>query len=302
MNIKNIDLNLLRLFDVVYRTRNVSRAAEELGISQPAASQGLTRLRTMVRDPLFIRASGGVQPTLRAERLAAAVQGALGSIEEALSEPTVFDPARSRRVFRIHMSDIGEGRFLPELMVAALEQAPGIRIETLPVAETEIPDALDSGHIDFAFGFLPKIKETRRMDLFDDRYVVLMRDGHPLVHGRNLEQISLEDLRALEFASVRTHTDTLRILQLLGLEERLRLTTEHFLVLPAIVRATDLCAVIPRNTARDFVRGGGCVVIEPSFPLRDFTVSLHWSARFEHNSGNRWLRDTAVGLFANKGR
>ncbi|HEY9279197.1 MAG TPA: LysR family transcriptional regulator [Eoetvoesiella sp.] len=300
MNTKDIDLNLLRLFDAVYRTRSVSRAAEELDISQPTASQGLARLRIFLRDSLFVRAAGGVRPTQRADRLAVAVQGALGSIEQALNEPRQFDPAQSRRVFRIHMSDIGEGRFLPDLMHMARGVAPAVRIETMPLAETDIADALDSGRIDFAFGFLPKVTATQRTELFSDRYVVLLREGHPFMQRRKTEQASLQGLRSLDFVSVRTHTDTLRILQLLNLDDRVCLTTEHFLVLPDIIRATDLCGLIPRQTACNFVSEGGCAMIEAPFPLRDFSVSLHWSKRFEHDAGNRWLREKAVGLFAGR--
>lgn len=295
MHIKDIDLNLLRLFDAVYRTRNVSRAAELLDLTQPAASQGLTRLRTLLRDPLFMRAAGGVQPTPRADRLADAVRLALAAIEQALAESSEFEPPQSRRVFRIHMSDIGEGRFLPELMVALREQAPGVRIETQPLPRSEITAALDSGRIDFAFGFLPAVKDTQRTQLLKDRYVVLLRQGHPFARKRRTARALLADLRQLEFVAVRAHADTLRILQLLKLEDRLRLTTEHFMVLPSIVRATDLAVIMPRNIARGFE--GGYSIAEPAFPLREFTVSLHWSRRFEADPGNRWLRGVIEGLF-----
>lgn len=299
MNIKDVDLNLLRLFDAVYRMRGVSRAAEALHISQPAASQGLARLRTLLRDPLFVRAGGGVRPTPRADRLAIAVQSALGTLDQALNESSIFEPRESRRTFRIHMSDIGEGRFLPEILVALRNRAPGVRIETRPVAAADIADALDSGRIDFAFGFLPNVKETQSERLLNDRYVVLMREGHPYLQ-RCGSRVTLDDLHKLDFVAVRTHTNILRILQLLNLEDRLRLTTEHFVVLPAIVRATDLCVVMPRNIARNFAQGGGYAIIEPEFPLRDFVVSLHWSRRFEGDPGNRWFHQLAVELFAEK--
>jgi DNA-binding transcriptional LysR family regulator len=295
MQLKDIDLNLLRLFDAVYRARNVSRAAELLELTQPAASQGLTRLRTLIHDPLFVRAAGGVQPTPKADRLAQAVRQALGALEEALNETAEFDPGSSRRVFRIHMSDIGEGRFLPEMMVALRERAPGVRIETRPLPRGEITDALDAGRIDFALGFLPAVKETQRLQLLRDRYVVLLRAGHPFARRRKRGAALLADLKRLEFVSVRTHADTLRILQLLNLEDRVRLSTEHFMVLPAIVKATDLAVVMPRNIARGFE--GGYAIVEPPLPLRDFTVSLHWSRRFEADPGNRWLRQTLAELF-----
>jgi DNA-binding transcriptional LysR family regulator len=295
MRIQDIDLNLLRLFDAVYRLRNVSRAAESLSLTQPAASHGLTRLRLLIKDPLFMRAAGGVQPSPKADRLALAVRSALGTLEEALNETADFDPMQSRRVFRIHMSDIGEGRFLPELMVALRELAPGVRIETLPLPRADITEALDAGRVDFAFGFLPAVKDTQRMQLLQDRYIVLLRAGHPLARKRVGGQALLGELRRLEFVSVRSHADTLRILQLLNLEDRVRLTTEHFMVLPSIVKATDLAVVMPRNIARGFE--GGYAIVQPPLPLRDFTVSLHWSRRFEADPGNRWLRETLARIF-----
>ena len=297
MQLKDVDLNLLRLFDAVYRQRSVSRAAESLELTQPAASHGLTRLRLLIKDPLFVRAPGGVRPTPRADRLAQAVRVALGTLEEALNESAEFDPQRSPRTFRIHMSDIGEGRFLPDLMVLLREQAPGVRVETMPLPRDDVTEALDSGRIDLAFGFLPTVKETQRSQLLKDRYIVMLRKGHPFTRLRRSGKALLEALGQLEFVAVRTHADTLRILQLLNLEDRLRLTTEHFMVLPAIVKATDLAVVMPRNIAQGFAAEGGYAIVEPSFPLRDFAVSLHWSKRFEADPGNRWLRQAIVGLY-----
>ncbi len=298
MHMETMDLNLLRLFDAVYRARNVSRAAEMLGLTQPAASHGLGRLRLLLKDALFTRAPGGVAPTPRAERLAAAVQAALSTLDEALAEPDRFEPRASRKAFRIHMSDIGEGRFLPALMARLGELAPGVRLETLPLAPGEIAPALDSGRIDFAFGFLPQVRDTQRRHLLKDRYIVLLRKGHPFARGRRTSQALIEALQSLEYVAVRTHAETLRILQLLNLEERVRLTTEHFMVLPAIVRATDLAVVMPRNIARGFAEEGGYAIVEPAFPLRDFTVSLHWSKRFEADPANRWLRQVITELFS----
>jgi len=295
MQLKDIDLNLLRLFDAVHRTRNVSRAAELLDLTQPAASQGLGRLRTLMHDPLFVRSAGGVQPTPKAQRLAEPVREALALLEQALGESAGFDPARAVRTFHIHMSDIGEGRFLPQLMEALREQAPGVRLETRPVPREQLMEALDTGRVDFAIGFLPSVKDSQRTRLLDDRYVVLLRAGHPFTRRRRSGAALLDALRELEFVAVRSHADTLRIVRQVRLEDRLRLVTEHFMVLPSIVRATDLAAIMPRNIARGFQ--GGCVVVEPAFPQRDFAVSLHWSRRFESDPGNRWLRGLMERLF-----
>ena len=300
MHIEKLDLNLLRLFDAVFRARSVSRAAEALGLTQPAASHGLTRLRLLLGDALFTRTPGGVAPTPRAERLAVPVQAALAMLQQALAEPERFDPATSRKLFRIHMSDIGEGRFLPALMARLRELAPGVRVETMPLATGDIAAALDSGRVDFAFGFLPKVKDTQRAQLLKDRYIVLLRKGHPFAKRRRSGQALLDALQELDYVAVRTHADTLRILQLLNLEDRVRLTTEHFMVLPAIVRATDLAVVMPRNIARGFAEEGGYAIVEPPFPLRDFTVSLHWSKRFEADPANHWLRQVITALFSER--
>ena len=310
MNIKDLDLNLLRLFDAVWRTRSVSRAAELLDLSQPAASQGLARLRRLLGDALFVRSGGGVAPTPRAERLAQAVQSALATLEEALNESEVFDPLQARKTFRLHLSDIGESRFLPELMALLRRDAPGARLEAAPLPHDEIAAALDSGRIDIAIGYLPTVADTPRLPLLSDRYIVLLREGHPFAaqwrtsagrqgsRGVRSASEGLEALAGLDFAAVRTHSDTLRILQLLQLEGRLRLTVAHFLSLPAMVRASDLGVLMPRSIAQGFVVHGGLEIIEPDFPLRDFTVSLHWSRRFEADPGQQWLRQRVCDLFA----
>ena len=304
MHIKDVDLNLLRLFDAVYRTRSVSRAAQTLGLTQPAASQGLTRLRLLIQDPLFTRAPGGVQPTAKADRLSAAVASALTTLELALNESASFEPAVSAQTFRLHLSDIGEARFLPALISAVRRQAPNIRVESAPLPHDDIAAALNSGRLDVAIGFLPTVQGTRQHALLQDRYIVLLRKDHPWLSASDAPPTAtgapitpLSRLRQLDYAAVRSHAETLHILQLLQLEDRLRLTAAHFLALPDIVRDTDLAVLMPRNIAQGFAQSGDYVVVEPHLPLSDFTVSLHWSARFENDPANRWLRAWVTRLF-----
>ena len=295
MHINDIDLNLLRLFDAVYRSRNVSRAASQLGMTQPAASQGLTRLRLLIKDPLFIRVAGGVQPTPKAEVLAKTVTQALNLLENALNASDEFNPSLATRTFRIHLSDIGEARFLPDLMHAIRAQAPQVHINSAPLLHADIADALDSGQLDIAIGFLPTVKNTRQHALLDDRYIVLLRAGHPLLTQG--ERLSQEQLRQLDFAAVRSHAETLHILELLGLAHRLRLLAAHFLALPDIVRQTDLAVLMPQNIAQGFAQSGDYVLVDAPIGLNNFTVSLHWSARFDKEPANAWLRALVVGLF-----
>ena len=299
VNIDAIDLNLLRLFDAVYRARNVSRAAEKLNLSQPAASQALTRLRVLLGDPLFERMSRGVRPTSRADQLAFAVRCALATLEQALGEGDRFEPASSRKTFRFYLSEIGEARFLPALMTALHEQARGVRLECHVIPHANISAELDNGRLDFAVGFLPSVSDTRRKPLLKDRHVVLLRAQHPLVLScSRAEAPGVTDLRGLEFVAVRSHSETLRILQFLRLEDRVRLRASHFLALPAIVRETDLGLVVPEEIARGFAAAGGYAVIAPRLPQRDFTVLLHWSKRYEMDPAHRWMRSLVTGLFA----
>lgn len=196
------------------------------------------------------------------------------------------------------MSDIGESRFLPDLMTQVCAQAPGVRVATRPVPHAELAAALDEGRIDCAFGFLPALQgpTMRRRELTRDRYVILLRRDHPFLHGVGADtRPSAAALRALEFVAVRTHTETLRILQWLHLEDRLRLTTEHFMVLPSIVQATDLAVLMPRAIAQTFMPQH--VILEPDLPEAEFVVSLHWSVRSEGDGGNLWLRGLVAQCF-----
>lgn len=228
------------------------------------------------------------------------MRSGLATLEQALNESAEFEPLASRKVFKLHLSDIGEARFLPDIMGALRQLAPGVQLQTQPLASSDVATALDSGSIDFALGFLPTVKDTQHVQLLQDRYIVMLREGHPFTEKKRSGQALLDALKKLDFVAVRTHSDTLRILEMLQLEGRQRLITEHFMALPSIVKATDLAVVIPRNVAKIFAAEGGYALIEPPFPLRDFKVALHWSKRFENDPGNRWLRQLLVGLFSEK--
>lgn len=296
-NMKDIDLNLLRLFDAVYRTRNISRAAEQLGMSQPATSQALTRLRLALGDHLFERTAGGVRPTQRAERLARSVQAGLALLEAGVSDEDSFEASTSTAELRLHLTDIGEARFLPALMAEMRRVAPGIRVRAATWPRDDIAQALDNGLIHFAIGFLPEVDQTARIDLLTDRYVLLMRSGHPLAPPAGRRSLGLEQLRRLDLVSVQSHAQTLRILHSLKLEDRIRLVTSTFLALPAIVRTTDMAVLMPKAIAETFEPAEQFRVIDARLPAGDFTVALHWSRRHEHTPMLRWGRDAIVRLF-----
>ncbi|MCD2165344.1 LysR family transcriptional regulator [Comamonas koreensis] len=300
MDISDLDLNLLKVFDAVFRHRSVSRAADELGLSQPAASQALTRLRVLLHNPLFERMHGGVRPTPCAERLAQSVQAALATLEVALAEAQDFDPQTGDRRFRIHLSDIGEARLLPLLIQALRERAPRLQLETLPMPMHDIADALDRGLLDLAIGFLAGVTRTQQLVLRSDHYQVLLRQGHPMLKVASAPTWELAQLRKLEFVAVRSHSETLRILQVMDLQSQIRLTAAHFMAVPSVVAQTDLAVIMPAEIAATFVRQGGYVAVEADLPDKDFDICLHWSWRFSQEPANQWLRALVQELFAQR--
>lgn len=297
MNIDSLDLNLLRVFDAIYRLRSVSRAAHDLSLSQPATSQALTRLRLLMGNPLFERTHGGVRPTPRANQLAPAIGMALELIETAVREALEFEPATSQVCFQLHLSDIGEARFLPQLTQYLQKHAPQIRVECRPWPMQEIADALHRGSLDAAIGFLPQLSETQRITLVKDRYVVLLRAGHPALQSFDPDDVQ-RWLERLDYLAIRSHSVPLLILRELGLESRIRVTATHFLAVPNIVRQTDLAVVIPLQIAHSMADPTTYALQElPSHTQRHFAVDLHWSHRAQHEPAKQWLLQAIQKLF-----
>lgn len=294
---EQIDLNLLRVFDVIYRTRNVSRAAEQLGLSQPSTSQALTRLRLALGDPLFERTRGGVRPTPRADDLARSVQTGLAHLEAGLASDNTFDPRSSSTELRIHLTDIGEARFLPELMSELRRVAPGIQVQARALPQSEIGLALDNGDIHLAIGFLPELTGSVSGQLLSDRYVVLLRKGHPITESLKRPALTLRKMQSLELVAVRSHAQTLQMLRAANLDRQIKLTTSTFLALPGIVRHSDLAVLMPLAIAREFVQDGPFLLLDTELPSNGFTVSVHWSRRHEHSPLVRWARGLVVRLF-----
>src|SRR5438128_11569919 len=181
VNIQDVDLNLLRVFDAVLRERAVTAAAARLGLTQPAVSNALARLRAVFGDALFVRTPAGMEPTPFARGVAEPVRQALALLESALSHGPGFDPGTATRAFRFYMSDVGQVEFLPPLVERLQRVAPGVRLEAVAVDLEDVADALGSGALDIVVGFLPGLgPPIARRALFRDPYVCLMRADHPI--------------------------------------------------------------------------------------------------------------------------
>jgi DNA-binding transcriptional LysR family regulator len=221
------------------------------------------------------------------------LSAALQSLDAALKEGQQYNPKGSDRTFRLHMSDIGEMLFLPRLMKMLASRAPRVRVDVRQLDEKDILPALESGRVDLALGYIPALTAVASEVLLQERYVVLMRAGHPLARRAPTRAA----LAALEYVVVRSHPTTAKALQQQKLGANIRLEIPHFMVLPAILAQTDLAAMIPARLSQAFAALGDYVEWQPRIGLPSFAVSVHWYWRFESDPGIRWLRDRFVELY-----
>ena len=298
MNIQGLDLNLLRVFDAVLRDHSVTAAARHLGLTQPAVSNALARLRAQLEDALFVRTSSGMDATPFARELAQPVRQALALLESALAHGPGFDPATSTRAFRFYMSDLGQVEFLPPLVERARRVAPGVRLEAVALEVEDISDALAAGAIDLAVGFLPGLgPPVRRQPLFRDRYVCLMRADHPAAGARLTRKAFLEASHAL-VSYKGGHRVIEEALERTGLARKIALRVPHFTVVPMVLERSDLILTLPSRVARVYQQRGNFKSLPPPVPIAPADVAVHWHGRFERDPGNRWLREIIVELFA----
>lgn len=298
MDLKQLDLNLLLVFNQLLAERSVSGAARALGLSQPAVSNALARLRKAVGDELFLRTSRGMEPTPRATQLAEPVAAALQLLQGALRQDQGFDPATSSRAFTIGMTDIGEIYFLPGLMEALAEAAPGVTVSTVRNTAVQLKDEMEAGHVDLALGLLPQLRTgffQRR--LFTQRYVCLMRQGHPLDKRR----IGLREFSAAEHLAVVSagtgHGVVEDELARQGIERRVRLTVPHFVALGHILAGTDMIATVPERLAQRMAGPFGLRWLVHPAPLPEIGIHLLWHARLHREPANQWLRQLIATRF-----
>ena len=299
MQLKDIDLNLLVVFHQLIEQRRVARVAEHLGLSQPAVSNALARLRRLLDDPLFLRTPAGMQPTPLAEQLAAPVARALEALHGALNQRSSFTPTDSERVFTIGMTDIGEIYFLPRLMDAIAQAAPGASVSTVRNASINLKDEMEAGHVDLAIGLLPQLKSgffQRR--LFTQRYVCLFREGHRLARRR----VSLAEFSAAEHVVVVSpgtgHHKVDELLARGGVRRRVRLTVPHFVAVGHILQHTDMVATVPERLAQALTEPFGLAFSAHPAKVPEISINLFWHARVHKDPANQWLRDLVFKTFA----
>ena len=302
MELSDIDLNLLLLFQRLMQERRVSSVAEQMNMSQPGVSNALAKLRRRLGDPLFVRGPGGVVPTPFALRLAEPVSHALATLHAALNPETGFDPLRATRTLTIGMTDIGEVVFLPALLEHLSQAAPGIALNTVRNTSINLGDEMADGRVDLAIGLLPQLKGgfyQRR--LFDQRYVCLFRRGHPL-EDAPLTVDAWRDAEHLVVVSAGTgHGQVDEWLRRRRVARQVRLTVPHFMSVGYILQRTDLIATVPEHLAQQLAAPFSLGWRALPVALPGTPIHMLWHARVNQDEGNRWLRDVVVDLFAQTG-
>ncbi len=298
-----LDLNLLRVFDALWQEHKVVAAAQRLGLSAPALSNALARLRRATGDELFTRTPQGMLPTPHAQTMAPALTQALAAIESSLARPARFVPSSSPRSFRIAMTDIGEIVFLPRLMQALHTRAPQVLLKTQRNSPSLTPKLMASGEIDLAVGWLPDLDAGfHQRRLFEQRYVCLMDAAHALAKGR-LTAARLSAARHLLVRAEGTgHERIDGLLRQAGLTRQQAAELPHFVSAPWLLRGSERVAIVPQKLAEQVARPLGLVQRELPLALPRFEVNLFWHHRVHADPANRWMRELWVALFATRSR
>lgn len=295
MDIIDADLNLLRVFHAIAEECSLTLAGNRLGLSQPAVSYALGRLRAMFNDPLFVRSGNTMQPTSAALELREPVRRAMSAIQEALRHGERFDPARSTRTFHMTMSDIGEMVFLPPLCERLRAVAPHVRLEVSQLPQGQIEEALRSGRLDLAIGYLPTLKPaTQWRTLFHDAYVCMTRK-HP---GPARRALTVAEYTAMAHVFVASADSGHRLLEDFlrehDIQRSIALQLPQFSVVPQILQRTDWAVTLPRRAAHSLNSGRHFSTFELPVAIPEVEVTVHWHADFEQSEANLWLRTLLI--------
>ena len=285
-----IDLNLLVVFDAVMQERNVTRAGQRLGLSQPAISHALTRLRYMLKDDLFIRSPKGMLPTPRAEQLALPVRSALDGLQHSL-EPTQFIPSQATRSFRVAVDNYSAVVLVGQLAARIAKIAAAVTLEFRPSGTLNIPDLLDRGELDLAIGpFLEQGERFSRLSLLQDDFVVVLRKDHPATGTRELSLEKFAALSHLAISSVQYGTDFVdQALARRKLTRRIQLRAP-FISAVRILGASDMVSVLQRRVAEELVRYRPLVIRPLPHSSPTLETAMIWPRWLDNQPAHRWLR------------
>ncbi|WP_250480953.1 LysR family transcriptional regulator [Caballeronia sp. GAOx1] len=292
------DLNLLYVFEAMWRDRSVTAAAENLGLTQAAVSASLKRLRETYGDKLFVLIGRRMEPTAVALELAGPLIESLNLVRGTTGVPQPFRPEKSERTFTIRTRDIGEVVLLPMLYRELQRTAPDIKLHTMFTRIEDTIPSLGNGRIDVAVGYLPTLEQDiHRKPLFKQRYVCVMRRGHPLAQGALDAQVFGQlDHLLVEYGGS-GHLLLERALFEAGAKNRIKVRIPQYLAAPHCLLTSDLIWVAPEILAATLSRHFPLIYRPEPLGLEAFEIALYWHDRYHHDPANRWFRSLIVDLF-----
>ena len=299
IKLQDIDMNLLVVFQLLYRARKTQLVADELGLTQPAISHSLRRLRKLLNDELFERTSHGLKPTPYADQIAEPIAYALTTLHESLNIRENFEPASSERVFSLAMTDIGEVYFMPKLMLKLAQVAPGVTLTTVRNSGVNLKEAMEMGEVDLAVGLLPQLGAgyfQRR--LFEQKYVILMRKDHPLSSKDFGLDEFLKAKHAVVVAEDTGHGLAEKLISELAAPRFIQLRLPHFIAVPYIISTTDLIVTVPEKLAETTLEQFDLIMRPLPIEIKSIQINLFWHRRFHQDAGNQWLRGLMFDLFS----
>jgi DNA-binding transcriptional LysR family regulator len=290
-----LDLNLLVVFDAIMRERSVTRAGQRLGLSQPAMSHALTRLRHMLKDELFVRSPSGMAPTPLAEQLATPIRIALDGLQQSL-EPVQFEPAKATTTFRIAVDNYSAIVLVAPIVAHVASIAPALSLDFRPSGTLNILDLLDRSEVDLAVGpFAAQGERFSRRRLLQDQFVVVLREGHPAANAREVSVEQLANLPQLEISSAQFgpdfSEDATKSKRRPGPAVR-----APFLSAAQILSASDMAAVLPINVAKEMMKSRALTFRRPSRSPRPIEAAMIWPRRLDNQPSHAWLRDVITSV------
>ena len=295
MNLNKVDLNLFIVFDAIYTEANLTRAGQIVGITQPAVSNALARLRETFNDPLFVRTAQGMVPTPMAQNIIGPVRNALQLLRVSVQESRTFSPAQANKTFRISMTDLTEAVILPHLASRIRRMAPNINIDSFLVKRRETTKELAAGRLDFAIDApLNTDTQVRHVKLFEDHHVCVMRPGHPLAKK---ERITLDDYLAQSHIHISSRRNGLGHVDLalgkMGLQRRVVLRSQHYQMAPLVMESTDMVMTVHERFAKRHNLHAVALPIDDVPPIE---THLFWHESTDQDPANRWMREQIIEL------
>ena len=296
-----VDLNLLVYLDALLRERNVTQAAHSLGLSQPAMSNGLKRLREVFNDPLLIRTSDGMTPTAKAEDLEPQLREILTNVDQALQPTEEFIPETENRVVRLMASDYAESTLLPSVLKELREKAPGITLDIMNPSDVSFLD-VERGKVDLVINrFIQMPQSFHQITLWQDTFSCLLSPDNPILENFNLDSYLAADhiwvSKTGMGVGVGVNPDDVQRLgwvdaplDNMGKKRRIRVFTRHYQAAMTLAEQNDLIVTLPTRET-ELKRDNPRVVAKPvPFDIPPLELKMAWSPLLQHNRGHRWIR------------